>query len=227
MDAGLAAGATRANNSFVTRIHEILFALALGCTGAFAVFAYAPKSVVSWLYRLDSSISASLTVGTSDLASNYFVFFILSTIVALCIAAFAFTFSDTRRTKKILLTVPGITATTALPALRFASRGFWLSGWPVRPALFLGETLFVVLFTFQYLRGKWCLPAWMNGVILAIHFALWSTELGPYDGIRWMLRFHDFRPFLLFVPAGAPVAWVMAFGSAMVWTVYVGRYRNE
>ncbi len=225
MDVGLAAGATRTNYSYLIRIHEILFALAVGCTGAFAVFAYAPKSIVSWLYRLDSSISAPLTVGKSDLASNYFVFFILSTALALCIAAFAFTFSDTRRTKKILLTLPGFTAITALPALWCAGRGFWLSGWPVRPAIFLVETLFVVFFTFRYVLGKWCLPAWMNGVILAIHFALWSTEFGPYDGIRWMLRFHEFRPYLLFVPAGAPVAWVMAFASAMVWMEYVGRYR--
>jgi hypothetical protein len=38
-----------------------------------------------------------------------------------------------------------------------------------------------------------------------------------------LFRFREFRGYMLFIPDGAPMAWTLAFGSAIVWAFYVRR----
>src|SRR3984893_2569016 len=84
-------------------VHEVMFSLNVGFIGVILVFRYAPDSVVFWLYRMDSSIRTFLQFRQTDLASNYFVFFILALALAFCMWEFLRLSSGTRLTKEILL----------------------------------------------------------------------------------------------------------------------------
>jgi hypothetical protein len=205
-------------------LHEIMFSFNVGLTGTIMTFRYAPDLVVSWLYRTDSSIQASLHLRQTDLATNYFVFFILSFVLAFCAWGFLRVSSRSRQTKEILLLpVAGFFALGVLPATTINpwnnTGAFEKIVWPL-------EILFVLYMAFQYLHGGRPQSAWIFCVIIAIHFGLWSREFGPYDAIALILRFRKFHGYLLFVPGGVPIAWTVACSSALVWALYVRRLRQ-
>jgi hypothetical protein len=195
--------------------------LNIGFTSTFALFAYAPNSVVGWLNQMDSSISNSLNVRKTDLATHYFMFFVLALTLAFCMRILLYAFSKTRLAEEALRWVAVFLPLAALPAMRINP---WSNEGTLRRILFPLEILSALYLTFRYLQGNWPRSTWTIGVIVAIHFVFWSREFGLYEAIAFMLfRFREFRGYMLFIPDGAPMAWTLAFGSAIVWAFYVRR----
>src|SRR6266566_663290 len=121
--------------------------------GVIMVFRYAPDSVVSWLYRIDSSIQFFLHLRQTDLVTNYFVFFIFALALTLCTWGFLRLSSDTRLTREIvLLPVAGFSALAVLPATAVNP---WNNAGNLRNTVFSLEILFVLYLAFRFLNGKW------------------------------------------------------------------------
>jgi hypothetical protein len=205
-------------------VHEVMVSLNVGFMATILTFRYGPDSVVSWLYRTDSSIQTHLHIRQTDLATNYFVFFIFSLSIAICVWEFLRLSSNSRLTQEILLLpAAGFLALAVLPSTMINpwnnTGGLQRIVWPI-------EILFVLYIAYRYLHGSWPRSAWIIGVIIVVHFAFWSREFGPYDEIAWMLRIRQFRAYLLFFPGGVPIAWIVACSSALVWAIYVGRSRQ-
>jgi hypothetical protein len=82
------------------------------------------------------------------------------------------------------------------------------------------EIVLVLYFASQYLRGKWSLRVAITLVVL--HFVFWEEEIGPTFMALYRL---PFKPYLFWVPSGAPIAWMVACISVLVWALYVRQFR--
>jgi len=141
--------------------------------------------------------------------------------LALCMWTILRLFSNARLTAELLRSVAMFLALAALPAI---SINPWSNSGSFRKIVFPAEILFVLYLAFRYLRGKWPQPSWAISAIMVFHFVLWSREFGPFHAIySMMFRLPQFRAHMLFIPDGAPVAWTLAFGSAIAWVFYVRR----
>jgi hypothetical protein len=216
-------GTVGANHGlYVKSLHQALFSLNVGFTGTIVLFAYVPNPVLSRLNQMDSSISTLLNVRKTDWATHYFMFFVLALGLALCAWTLFRLFSQTRLAKATLRSVAGFLAIAALPVM--AINPPWSNVGTLRKIAFPLEILTVSYLAARYLQGRWPRATWVITVIMIIHFAFWSREFGPYDAIYLLLfRFREFRAFMLFVPDGAPVAWIVALASAIAWAFYVRR----
>lgn len=203
-------------NSRLRLLHIWLFCSNIGFTAVLMLYSYAPNSVTGRLNQLDNSISTSLNVRKTDFATHYFMFFFLALVFTLCLGLILYLIARSPVFERILRTVPGFFSIAVLPAM---SLNPWSNIRYLEKILSPLEIALVLYLTFRYLQGKWPRSTWTISVVMAVHFLYWSREFGPYDALRTLFfRFSEFRTFMLFAPDGAPVAWTVAFGSALVWT---------
>jgi hypothetical protein len=226
MNANHMAKVERPATSGIKVIHELTLSLCIGLTSTVALFWTVPTPFVSALYRMDSSIRDSLDIRQTDVATTHFVFFILGVSVALCAWAFLRGLETDATAETILQRFAGYWALAALPAAWFVNHRPWLNGWYLWQIVLLLELLSIIYFATRYWRGKRPTSVVVATMIVAFHFVIWSGELGPYAAVQWMFRFRQLPAYLLFVPVGSPIAWTVAFCSAVVWVFYVDRSRR-
>jgi hypothetical protein len=153
---------------------------------------------------MDDSIRKFLNLRTTDLVSHYFTYILLALCVALCVWVIFHLNSNARLTDQILVWVPGFLAIAALPIMSMNLLGSIGNLQKLGRSL---EILSVLCIALRYLQNRWSRSAWLITLTMAVHFAFWSREFGPYDGLHVMLfHFWDFRLYMLFVPEGGPLA---------------------
>lgn len=218
MTSVIATSSNISNSVLITRLHEVLASLNAGFISAIIIFGFARGAFAGRLYRLDDSMSAVFQVKKADLATNYFAYFTLALILALCAWLLLRLTSASRLTRDvILLPLAGLVALAALPAMTINPWSNVEPYWKIGHAL---EILVVLLLGFHYMRGK--LPGSIWILTLIFHFVFWSRELGLSGIVKAIfLTPQQFRAYMLFVPAGAPIAWTIACLSAFAWAWYV------
>lgn len=209
------------NSNSVRYIHEAAislnfgFAVMLVIFGTFGQFGYfAPLQ--NRLYRLDGSINTLVHIPNSDLATNHFVVLIFALAIASCLWIFLRLISSTHFLDTILGPIAGVFALVAIPLMT-------VNFWPysiAREIAYPMEILLVLYFAFQYLRGKWSLRVAI--LLVALHFVFWEEVIGPTFMALYRL---PFKAYLFWVPSGAPIAWILACISALVWALYVRQFR--
>jgi hypothetical protein len=202
-------------------IHEAAISLNVGFVVMLLIFGmfgqvdyFAPLE--RWLYGLDASINTFFHISNTDLTTNHFVFFIFALAIALCVWIFLRLISGTHFVSTILGPVAGVFTLIAIPLMTVK---FWRYS-IVRETAYPTEIVLVLYFASQYLRGKWSLRVAITLVVL--HFVFWEEEIGPTFMALYRL---PFKPYLFWVPSGAPIAWMVACISVLVWALYVRQFR--
>ncbi len=205
----------------VCYVQEVILAVNAGFVCMLAVFGFGPESLVSWLYRLDSSIRP-FHLWQPDLATMDFVFLIFSTALALCTWISLRLAGDSLASGKVLRLVSGIVAIDGVPLIWSAGWKPWLHMhiWYLLGTLQFFEAGLMAVCIVLYWYRRWRVPAWVAITILVAHFALWFQEFGLFDGALSGFRYRRFRMSDLLVPGGYPVALLIGFCSAVVWVIY-------
>jgi hypothetical protein len=201
-------------------LHEVMLSLNVGLTAAIIIFGSTQSVVAQWLYRFDQRMSAMFRIDRTDLVTNYFSYFAVALFLALCFwTLLRLTYSTWLTRRVILVPAAGLAALAALPVLAINPWSNVGVGRKVSETVEIIVVLILMtMYAFRFIRRTFLIPA----SIVMFHFLFWCGAFG-ISGIwrsLWMVP-RQFHAFMLFVPAFAPMAWLVACLSAVCWTLYV------
>ena len=173
---------------------------------------------------MKGSIRVSLHLVQTDLATMEFVFFIFALALARVTWVVLRLLAGVLATADILSLVSGIAPIDALPLLWSYGREPWPSGWYLLEAGDFMEAglVFVGIFLISAMvcssvGGRLDSPGLLCNL---------GRESGFFDDIGSGFRYQVVRMCDLFIPAGAPVACIIAFVSSIVWVSCIHRSRR-
>lgn len=188
-------------------LNELLLSLNLSCFCMGLIFLWGPPSLVSALFRMDTSVQGAIGIHVADVQLGYLAFFLPALAIAACIWLTVELNSGTTFGKESLRSIAGVAA-IALPPVYWLFGTFAHGG---RSPLFGAppyELILAIGLLFLYLRfphqTSWLL------VVLAVvlHYTFWFSQFGPYS---------------LFLGRGGPLFSLplIGFSSALAWSIYM------
>jgi len=211
----------RSTNALLLLLVSML-SLNAGLTGAIVIFAFTQGVVARWLYSFDERMSAIFRIERTDLVTNYFSYFALALFLALCFwAVIRLTYSWWLTRRVILARAAGLATVAALPALALNPWSNFSAGRKVSESVEIVVVMILMaIYWFRHSNRTFLIPA----CIVTFHFLFWCGTFG-ISGIwrsLWTVP-RQFHAFMLFVPAFAPIAWLVACSSAVICTLYARR----
>lgn len=188
--------------------HELLFSLNIALVLVLARTFVTPFST---LERLAHAINRRLHFPLHSNVGGYAALFTLGAALACCMVLLLHISRNTWLTKQVLHSLAGVASLTALPIC-----WLYVSYVMQQPSVssnlrlwLLSELAVAVVAVVLFLLSKWFLPAWINAVLLTLHFALWAWA---FFGGTYFVRY----PSRLIFP-------VVGLLSVLVWGLYVSR----